>query len=256
MPETFSRVRRFYKQLAIARSIQAANVILADSQATKAEALRYFPEINNKINVVHLGLEYSIERVTNQEVLSNIRKRYALRDPFLLYIGTLEARKNILRMIKAFAQGRRKFGWNHRLVLAGARGYGYQDITRAIIEEQLQENVIITGYVKDEDLSSLYSLADIFIYPSFYEGFGFPPLEAMKCGCPVIVSNTSSMPEVIGDAGLYIDPYDETSITRQINCLLQDDLLKKSLIQKGKERSLQFTWEKTVKKTLDILGQV
>ena len=255
MPETFNSIRRLYKQRAIAHSIQAAKVILADSYATKAEALRYFPGIDRKINVVHLGLECSIERVTNQEVLSTIRKRYALQDPFLLFVGTLEARKNVLQIIKAFAQGRRIFGWKHTLVLAGTRGYGYQDIKRTIIEEHVQTNVILTGYIRDEDLSSLYSLADIFIYPSLYEGFGFPPLEAMKCGCPVIVSNTTSMPEVVGDAGLYIDPYDETSITTQINCLIQDDFLKRNLIQKGKERSMQFTWEKTVKNTLDVLGR-
>ena len=99
----------------------------------------------------------------------------------------------------------------------------------------------------------MYSLADIFIYPSFYEGFGFPPLEAMKCGCPVIVSNSTSLPEVVGEAGLYIDPYDETSITEQINCLIQDTKLRKNLIKKGKEQSLQFTWEKTVQRILDVL---
>jgi glycosyltransferase involved in cell wall biosynthesis len=236
--------------------VQAANFILADSYATKAEAVHYFPEIKQKINVVHLGLEHSIERVTDQIELSNIRKRYALRNPFLLFIGTLEARKNVLRLIKAFAQGRRKYGWKHTLVLAGTPGYGYQEIERMIVEEQVQDNITITGYIKDSELSSFYSLADIFIYPSLYEGFGFPPLEAMKCECPVIVSNSTSLPEIVGEAGLYIDPYDETSITAQINCLIQDAVLKKNLIQKGKERSLQFTWEKTVQDILDVIIQV
>ena len=253
MPGTFNRFRRLYKQLAIAHSVQDAKVILTDSYATKAEALRFFPGIGPKINVVHLGLENSIERVTNQELLSNIRKRYALQDPFLLFVGTLEARKNVPRIIKAFAHGRRKFGWNHTLVLAGTMGYGYKEIKRTIIEEHVHENITLTGYIRDEELYGLYSLADIFIYPSLYEGFGFPPLEAMRCGCPVIVSNTTSLPEVVGDAGLYINPYDETSMITQINCLIQDDILKRNLIQKGKERSVQFTWEKTVKNTLDVL---
>ena len=125
-----------------------------------------------------------------------------------------------------------------------------------IIEEHVQNSITITGYIKDTELSSLYSLADIFIYPSLYEGFGFPPLEAMKCGCPVIVSNVTSLPEVVGEAGLYVDPYDETSISTQINCLIQDAVLKRSLIQKGRERSLQFTWEKTVQSILDVIERI
>lgn len=256
MPQTFSKVRRLYKQFAIARSVQMAKFILADSYATKAEAARYFPSIEQKINVVHLGLEHSIDRVTDQEVLSDIRKRYALRGPFLLFVGTLEARKNVLRLIKAFAQGRRKYGWTHTLALAGTPGYGYQEIERMIVEQQVQDYITITGYFKDSELSGFYSLADIFIYPSLYEGFGFPPLEAMRCGCPVIVSNSTSLPEVVGEAGLYIDPYDEASIIAQINCLIQDDILKKNFIQKGRERSLQFTWEKTVQNILDVISKV
>jgi glycosyltransferase involved in cell wall biosynthesis len=255
LPRTFNRLRRGYKQYAIAHSIQAAKIILAVSYATKAEALRYFPGIENKINVVYPGLEHSIERVKDRETLSKIRKQYSLRDPFLLFIGTLEARKNVLRLIKAFAQGRRKYGWKHNLVLAGAAGYGYQEIERVINEEQVQDNITVTGYIKDSELSSFYSLADIFIYPSLYEGFGFPPLEAMKCECPVIVSNSTSLPETIGEAGLYIDPYDEASIIAQIHCLIQDKILKKNLIQKGKERSLQFTWEKTVQNILNVIIQ-
>ena len=256
MPQTFNTIRRLYKQRVITHSVQKATIILADSFATKSEALFYFPDIENKITVVHPGLEQSFERVTDQEVLSEIRKRYALRDPFLLFVGTLEARKNVLRLIKAFAQGRKNYGWNHTLVLAGTPGYGYNEIERMIIEEHVQNSITITGYIKDTELSSLYSLADIFIYPSLYEGFGFPPLEAMKCGCPVIVSNVTSLPEVVGEAGLYVDPYDETSISTQINCLIQDAVLKKSLIQKGRERSLQFTWEKTVRSILDVIERI
>ena len=253
MPQTFSTVRRLYKQKVITHSVRKADIILADSYATKAEALCYFPDIGNKINVVHPGLEHSIERVTDQELLSDIRKRYVLRDPFLLFIGTLEARKNVLRLIKSFAQGRRTYGWIHTLVLAGALGYGYHEIEQLIIKEGVQDFVTLTGYIKDNELSSFYSLADMFIYPSLYEGFGFPPLEAMKCGCPVIVSNSTSLPEVVGEAGLYIDPYDESSITSQINCLIQDDILKKNIIKKGREHSLQFTWKKTVQGILDVL---
>jgi glycosyltransferase involved in cell wall biosynthesis len=255
LPHTFNPSRRLYKQYAIARSIRTAAVVIADSFATKSEAERFFPEYSHKVHVVHLGLERSIEKVIDPEKLSDIRKRYTIKTPFILFVGTLEARKNILRLIKAYAQGRRKYGLKHTLVLAGSQGFGYQEIERTIIEEKVQDFITITGYINDSELYGFYSLADIFVYPSLYEGFGFPPLEAMRCGCPVVVSNSTSLPEVVGEAGLYIDPFDETSITAQINCLIQDESLRKDLIKKGEERSLQFTWEKTVHNILDILVQ-
>ncbi len=256
MPKTFSMLRRTYKKHVISRSVRISNIILSDSYATKAEAVRHFPDIEKKIHVVHLGIENSIDRTTDQKLLSEIKKCYKLQPPFILFIGTLEARKNILRLIKAFVQGRKIYGWIHTLVLVGSPGYGYQEIKKMIVEENVENYVTITGYIKDCELSGFYSLADIFIYPSLYEGFGFPPLEAMKCGCPVIVSNSTSLPEVVGEAGLYIDPYDENSISEKINCLIQDAKLKNNLIKKGKEHSLQFTWEKTVQGILDVLTRV
>lgn len=256
MPDTFSAARRIYKQFAIARSVRNAQIIFSDSQSTRTEALKYFPGIGNKIHVVPLGLEHTIARVEDESVLAAIRKRYSLREPFLLFIGTLEARKNVLRLIRAFAEGRRLYGWKHSLVLAGAPGHGYDGIAQLIRQEGIQEHVIVTGYIDNSDLSSFYSLADIFIYPSLYEGFGFPPLEAMKCGCPVVVSNTTSLPEVVGDAGVYINPYDEQSIRTGIHSLVGDASLKNKFIQSGRARSMQFTWEKTVQTMIEILERI
>lgn len=163
MPQTFSIIRRLYKQKAITHSVRKADIIFADSYSTKSEALFYFPDIENKINVVHLGLEHSIERVSDQELLSAIRKRYALKVPFILFIGTIETRKNVLRLIKAFAQGRRTYGWPHILVLAGAPGYGYQEIERMILNEGILDYVTLTGYIKDNELSSFYSSGYIYL---------------------------------------------------------------------------------------------
>lgn len=253
MADTFHKMRRIYKQKAINYSINSAKIVFVNSFFTKSEVVRYFPNIKNKINIVHLGLEKSIERISDEALLADHRKKYSLKEPVILFVGTIETRKNIIRLIRAFAKGKRTYGWQHSLLLVGMPGHGFNDIQKEIFSNKIQDFVKISGYVQENELSIFYSLADIFVYPSLYEGFGFPPLEAMRCGCPVIVSNSTSIPEVVGDAGLYVDPYNESSITEQINLLINNSNLKKELVEKGYKRSLQFTWEKTVSSTLEVL---
>jgi Glycosyltransferase len=256
MQHTFSKMRMSYKQYAIKRSVHVVDAIISNSFFTKAEALRYFPDIKNKISVVHWGLENSIERVTNRTLKTEIQKRYSIRTPFLLSVGRLETRKNFVRLIKAFAKGRHKYGWKHTLVLVGEPAYGYYEIESVIKEEGIKDFVNITGYVKEEELTCFYSLADVFVYPSLYEGFGFPPLEAMKCGCPVVVSNVTSLPEVVGDAGILINPYKEDEMVEAIHRLIGDANMRSDLIKRGIERSKMFTWEKTVQEILSVMNRL
>jgi glycosyltransferase involved in cell wall biosynthesis len=256
VPETVGIARRLYKQAAIKRSVNVCDAIITGSEATKNEMLKYLPRSKNKIKVVPYGLEESFNRVLNNEYLSLIKSKYNLTVPFILHVGTIEARKNIVRIVKAFANGRRNHKWTHSLVLVGTPGYGFDKIQEAIAKENVKDNVIITGHVDNNDLSGIYSLADALIYPSLYEGFGFPPLEAMKCGCPVVASYTTSLPEVIGDAGVFVDPMNEENIFGALHRVITDKKLHDKLVQQGKERVRQFTWKKTVEGILQAMTSV
>ncbi|MGD0590390.1 MAG: glycosyltransferase family 1 protein [Bacteroidota bacterium] len=253
VPETVGIARRLYKQAVIKRSVQLCDAILTGSEATKEEIIKYLPLSAHKTNVVLYGLEESIAPVKDDFILSSIKAKYQLTTPYILHVGTIEARKNIIRIVRAFARGRKSHQWKQRLVLVGAPGYGFDDIERTIAEENVKDLVTITGYVDDNDLPGIYSLADVLIYPSLYEGFGFPPLEAMKCGCPVVASYATSLPEVIGDAGILVNPYNENEIFDALHRVITDNKLHNELAQKGKDRIRQFTWKKTVEGILHVM---
>jgi glycosyltransferase involved in cell wall biosynthesis len=253
VPETVGTVRRFYKQSVIKRSVQLCDAIITGSEATKKEMIKYLPNSAHKTSVVPYGLEESFAQVQDNSILSSIKAKYNLTTPFILHVGTIEARKNIVRIVRAFANGRKNHQWKQRLVLVGTPGYGFEKIKETIETENVEDSVTITGYVGNNDLSGIYSLADALIYPSLYEGFGFPPLEAMKCGCPVIASYTTSLPEVIGDAGVLVDPYSENEIFDALHRVITDIKLHEKLVQKGKDRIRQFTWKKTVEGILQVM---
>jgi glycosyltransferase involved in cell wall biosynthesis len=255
VPSTFNRIRGYYKRLIMRNSGRSAERIITGSASTKRALLNFLPACaEDKICVVPYGIDSSMRREDRADELQNTRQRYGIKQPFILTVSALEARKNIVGLVRAFAQGKSKYRWPHALVLAGSPGYGYEDILSAVRAEKIEESVAVTGYVRDEDLPALYTLADAFIYPSFYEGFGFPPLEAMKCGCPVIVSRTTSLPEVVGDAGIFINPYQPEDIAEGINAVLSDHALRTDLQRKGIERTRLFTWEKTARGILDAIS--
>jgi glycosyltransferase involved in cell wall biosynthesis len=256
IPETVGTARRLYKQTVIKRSVQLCDAILTGSEATKKEMIKYLPLSAHKTSVVLYGLEESIAPIQDNIILSSIKEKYQLATPFILHVGTIEARKNIVRIVRAFAKGRKNHQWKQRLVLVGTPGYGFDEIERTIAEESVKDSVTITGYVDNNDLSGFYSLADALIYPSLYEGFGFPPLEAMKCGCPVVASYTTSLPEVIGDAGILVNPYSENEIFDALHRVITDKKLHDELVQKGKDRIRQFTWKKTVEGILQVMTRI
>ncbi len=242
-----------YKQAVIKRSVELCDAIITGSEATKNEMIKYLPCSVSKIKVIPYGIEDSFKQVTDKSVLSSIKTKYNLTTPFILHVGTIEARKNIIRIVRAFANGRKNHQWKHSLVLVGTPGYGFDKIQMVIEEEGMKSDVIITGHVDNNDLQGIYSLADALIYPSLYEGFGFPPLEAMKCGCPVIASYSTSLPEVIGNAGIFIDPKSEDKIFNALHRVITDKKLHNMLVQQGKERVRHFTWKKTVKGILQVM---
>jgi len=167
----------------------------------------------------------------------------------------LEKRKNIPTLIKAFYESKRR-RTNHKLVIVGKKGWKYDDIFETIDALNLKNEVIFTGYVPKEDLVKFYNTADLFVYPSVYEGFGLPPLEAMACGCPVITSNISSLPEVVGNAGITVNPYDVEELVEAMYRVLNDEDLRKELSKKGLERSKLFSWRKTAEETWKVYEEV
>lgn len=253
VPSTMGNIRGYYKRLAMKNSAIYANKIITGSEATKREIVKYLSIPTAKIHVIPYGLEESIRRIEDRKILEKICNQYKLHVPFILFVGALESRKNIVALLRAFAKGKRALQWSHSLALVGAYRYNYTDIERVIKEENIHNYITLTGYVKDEDLPGIYSLADVFVYPSLYEGFGFPPLEAMKCGCPVIVSNTTSLPEVVGDAGIFINPQRDDEILMAIDSVITNTNLQHELRRKGIERSRQFTWERTAQGILNAI---
>jgi glycosyltransferase involved in cell wall biosynthesis len=256
VPDTVGTARRLYKQAVMKRSVQLCDAILTVSETTKREMIKYLPNSAHKTSVVLNGLEKSFSEIQDILILSSIKTKYQLTTPFILYVGTIEARKNIVRIVRAFANGRKHHQWKQRLVLVGTPGYGFDEIERTIEKEGVKDLVTITGYVDDNDLPCIYSLADALIYPSLYEGFGFPPLEAMKCGCPVVASNATSLPEVIGDAGVFVNPYSENEICNALHRVITDKKLHEELVRKGKVRIQQFTWERTVEGILKVMMDI
>lgn len=231
-------------------SLKAADKVIAVSKSTSRDLVEHGYAERAKIEVVHNGVdpEYTPQRKGKVE---SIKEKYALPDRFILFVGTLEPRKNVISLIEAFRELVSE-GREMKLVLAGGKGWGYKEIYRRVEDLDLEERVIFTGYVPSDDLPALYSAAEIFCYPSLYEGFGLPPLEAARCKTPVVTSRRSSLPEIIGDGGLLVDPSQPTEIAQALLRILEDHGLRKELVEKGKRRAEQFTWKRCARKTLEI----
>jgi glycosyltransferase involved in cell wall biosynthesis len=183
-----------------------------------------------------------------------MRRRYSLPEHFIFFTGSLEPRKNLKNLIQAYSGLDKRIRKDIKLVLAGFKGWQNKEIMALL--RKVKSDVFYLGYVSDAALRDLYNLATLFVYPSFYEGFGLPPLEAMACGCPVVVSNAASLPEVCGGAAYYVDPYNIESIAEGIHKVLTDEALRQSLIEKGLERAKLFSWEKSAKKHIEVFDEV
>jgi glycosyltransferase involved in cell wall biosynthesis len=187
--------------------------------------------------------------------LNSVKLRYGIKSEFLLSVGNLQPRKNLCRLIKAFSLIRGDID-QMQLVIVGGAKWHVSEIYDLVSRLGLEKNVVFTSYVSDKDLVALYNLARVFVYPSLYEGFGLPILEAMACGTPVICSNTSSMPEVAGDAAVLIDPHNVEQIAETLLFVLLDPKLKQDLRERGLERATGFSWRRTAQQTLEVCRQV
>lgn len=244
-PEYFSLRKRFWQKFLInaKREAREADKIIAVSESTKDDLINLFKIKQEKIKVIYSGVSEQFKPI------QKIKKNYHLPERFILYFGTIEPRKNITGLIKAFELLKDK---EIKLVIAGAKGWLYQDIFKTASNSKRRNDIFFTGFVREEDKPYLYNLAELFVYPSFFEGFGFPPLEAMACGIPTIVSNTSSLPEVVEKAGIMVNPYDIDEMAWAMEMVLSDRGLKERMEKEGIEQAKKFDWNKTAKETLEL----
>ncbi len=257
-PEFFSLKQKIWHKInSIQREIKRSDLIFAVSQSTQGDILRFFPDAKNKTFLVYPGVANGFEpkdKDKYQKQFFKIRKKYNLPERFILYLGALEPRKNLITLVKAFEKIADKNNIN--LVFAGGFGWMFEDLKSYIEKSKIKEKIFFTGRVDQQDKVFLYNLAEIFIYPSFFEGFGLPVIEAMSCKIPVISSFTSSLPEVVGDAGMLVSPYDVFELANAMEILLEDKRLRDFYAQKGYQRSQNFKWERSAKRILDLIKDI
>lgn len=247
-PAAHAAWSRRYLEWSTPHSARRATVVLADSAATARDLQTLYNIPAEKVRVVYPGVDDRLHRVTEPGLLDRVRERYSLPDRYLVFLGTLQPRKNIERLVAAYAASG-VYEQGVGLVLGGAQGWLYDPAWTAGIPG-VQE----LGYVADEDIAALYSGALALVFPSLYEGFGFPVLEAMCCGIPVVASNTSSLPELTGqNAAIQVDPLSVESITSAIQRIVADDPLRKRLVDAGHQQVSQFTWDAAARATLQAL---
>jgi len=250
-PETHTQRARRYLEWGTRHNARASRLIIADSRATRDDLMKFYGVPESKIRVAYPGLRPDLDPVRDPGLVKAALDRYGIREPYALYVGTLQPRKNLVRLIDAFARVPEPCV----LVLTGKKGWLYAEILRRAESLGIGHRVVFTGYVPDEDLPALLSGASLFAFPSLYEGFGMPVLEAMACGVPVVCSDSSSLPEVTGDAALLVPPTDTDALAAAMNRVLTDEGLRRALIARGLERAREFTWSRCAGEILKALEE-
>ncbi len=229
-----------------------ASKLICVSKSTQSDLLKYYPELKSKTDVVALGYDQD-----KFHPFEHPRDLLNIGAPYLLYVGRIEERKNLIRLTKAFLKLKQKKNIPHKLVLVGVPGFNFEAINTLIKKAgNLSKEIVMPGFVDHTDLPEIIARADVFVFPSLYEGFGLAVLEAQACGAPVLTSDTSSLPEVVGDAAVLCDPEDERDIADNIYRLVSDEKLRQKYSTAGIKRAKQFSWEKTAEKVLGIMEKL
>ncbi len=256
-PEAFSTKQRFWHYLINFRGlVKKADAVIAVSHSTKEDLVSVYKINPEKITVVHSGVDGEFRPLSrNNPELLEVQKKYNLPYNFILSLGTFEPRKNTVatvRAFEAFCKVYPRLSKDVHLVLAGAYGWKSDELRSAVINSPERKRIHVVGYVAPEDKAALYNLASVFVYPSLYEGFGFPPLEALACGTPVITSNVASLPEVVEGSAILIDPYYPDDIMEALAAIFENSSLKENLIKGGLAQAQKFQWLQTSKKTYQV----
>lgn len=257
VPDSASPKLKSYLDVVVPRSVINADHVLADSYATKKDLVELYGVPDEKVTVLLSGVDSRFYQVKDSSAIMTTRSLYNLDEssPYILSVGTVQPRKNYGLLIKALAQLRSK-GYDLSLVIAGGKGWLEDPIYQTLHDEQMENYVHFIGFADEEHLPALYSGACCLAFPSLYEGFGLPVLEAMACGTPVITSNVSSLPEVAGDAALLVNPYNLDELVHALQRLIDDNDLRQQLIERGLERVKQFTWVKAARQLRQIYADL
>ncbi len=257
-PESFKRSKRFYLGLFTRLSARRARRIIAISESTRRDVVRLLGVSPEKVEVVYCGIDDAFRPLAEDQVAA-FRSKRGLPGRFIFFVGTIEPRKNVTRLIEAFADLRSfdvaqdRFAIRDlRLVIGGAKGWFYEDVFARVEELGLEGAVMFPGYIPINELPLWYNAAELFVYPSLYEGFGLPPLEAMACGTPVVAANTSSLPEVVGQGGLTVDPLDVEGLAEAMRRALDDEAFWQEMRERGLQRAKGFSWTKTAQETVQV----
>ncbi len=251
-----SKIRKWVYRYVIKRTCERATRIIAVSKATKDDIVNHLGIDPNKIDVVYEAASQRLKVDPDPKKIEAIKTKYDITKPFFMYVGQWRTHKNLVRLIRAFAEAKRRYQLDYQLVLVGREDPLAPEIKETISSLGLQNDVLITGYVADGDMGQFFAAAEAFIYPSLYEGFGIPPLEAMSAGTPVLTSNVSVMPEILGDAALYFDPYSVEDMADKMYQFANSYRLKQELKEKGIKRARTYSFSKMAKATLEIYEKV
>lgn len=254
VPQFVDRQNVEFLKKFVPASVRECDHVVVISEATKRDVIETYGVSSEKITVIYPGVDPAQFNPRSATEVGEAKRKYGIKKPYLLYLGTLEPRKNIPAILEAYADLKRRREFN--LVLAGKTGWLSEEIFATVRELGIGEDVVFTGYVADEDRPKLLSGAEVFVYPSFFEGFGMPVVEAQACGTPVVTSNTTSLPEVVGEAGIMVSPDDVAVLSSALEKVLFDPALQKDLVKRGLNHARQFSWERSARDLLKIFNRL
>ncbi|MEW6095876.1 MAG: glycosyltransferase family 1 protein [bacterium] len=251
-PEYYTKIDYIRLSKLVPFTLKRAEKIIAVAENIKNELIELYGIHSSKIVVTYNGVNNQFYPIKDPNQILKVRMKYNLPERFLLYVGIMRPVKNIPRLIEAFYQLKKNHNIEHKLVIVGEKGWLYSDIFKTVQRLGLEEEIVFTGYIENEQLPLLYNAAELFVFPSIREASPLPPIEAMACGTPMVVSSTSSFPEIVGDAALMVNPYSIDEIAKAIYDVLSNPELQKTMSEKGIKRAKSFSWENTARKTLAV----
>lgn len=255
-PETEKFAAQVYWRLQIPIAARRSDYIITDSEHARQEIMADFQVAPDRISAIMLGFDPAMAMVRDHGTAAGIRKKYGIPEVYILYVGTIQPRKNLDTLVEAFNILKKDRKIAEKLVVVGRKGWLYEQLFARIKALGLDNEVIFTGFVPDDELPYIYDAARVFVYLSFFEGFGLPPLEAMACGIPVVTSNTTSLPEVVGEAGIALPPRDTAGIAEAMFKVLDNADLAMDMSRMGRARAELFSWEAAARQTLDVYEKV